>query len=126
MECATVGPSTSLRMTLSVFFMHRAATSKFRAFHDYAAMQRSRGMTHPCGQGIERPCRCRWDFLEKDACSELNAAVGEVAAASGDFSEVRTGDGSGGLAEVGEIEDVADFAAELELHALVNGKVSEE
>ena len=56
----------------------------------------------------------------------MNAAVGEVAAASGDLSEVRAGDGSGGLAKVGEIEDVANLAAELELHALVNGKVAEE
>ncbi len=64
--------------------------------------------------------------LEEDSSPELNTTVGEIAVASGDLSEVCAGDGSGGLAEVGEIEDVAEFAAELDLHALMDGEVAEE
>ncbi len=65
------------------------------------------------GKTREKACRnsefpqaqgWRYFWLEEDSCPELNPAIGKVAAASKDLSEVGVRKSSCWLAEIGEME----------------------
>lgn len=76
--------------------------------------------------GKAMPCDELMRPLKEYSSSQLDLPVGEARRTAGDFAEVGRVEGASRRAEVGEIEDVGDLGAELELDPFEDTEVTEE